>query len=97
MSGRLYNAMDAMAAIPQLPLLMFPRLPQDWNESNQIFWANALECFSRAWSRLTKREGNQEEQAAAATMIAGISTGTTPGTPLETKKGAVDGRTEDDK
>ncbi|CAM9179054.1 unnamed protein product, partial [Ectocarpus sp. 4 AP-2014] len=33
---------------------------KDWNESNQIFWANALDCFSRAWSRLTKREGDQE-------------------------------------
>ncbi|CAN0205710.1 unnamed protein product [Ectocarpus sp. 13 AM-2016] len=62
-----------------------------------MFWANALECFSRAWSRLTKREGDQEEQAAATTMIAGISTGTTPSTPLETKKGPMDGRTEGDK
>ncbi|CAB1117296.1 unnamed protein product [Ectocarpus sp. CCAP 1310/34] len=69
---------------------------KDWNESNQIFWANALDCFSRAWSRLTKREGDQEEQAAAATMIAGISTGTMPSTPLETNKGGVDGRTEGD-
>ncbi|CAN0043872.1 unnamed protein product [Ectocarpus sp. 12 AP-2014] len=70
---------------------------KDWTESNQIFWASALECFSRAWSRLTKREGDQEEQAAAATMFTGTSTGTSPSTPLATKKGAMDGRTEGDK